>query len=90
MDIRTLEKFFTNKIDKEMCKNVDTVEDRIQNAVLTSIDNVITPRIELEVRSMNASSRRDAASVKATSERGEDIGTTASFEKMIRTIHFMY
>ena len=35
---------------------VDTVEDRIQNAILTAFDIVSTPRIELAVRSINSSS----------------------------------
>ena len=42
---------------------VDTVEDRIQNAILTGIDSINTPKIELAVRSVNASSRQDATSL---------------------------
>ena len=61
---------------------VDTVEDRIQNATLTAIDSIIAPKIELAIRSMNASSRRDATSVTANSERGEHIGITAPFENV--------
>ena len=58
---------------------VDTVEGRIQIAYLTALDSSITPKIELVIRSINASSRLDASSVVAGSERGEDIGTTAPF-----------
>ena len=61
---------------------VDTVEDRIQNEILTAMDNNITPRIELAVRSKNASSGRDVASVTANSECGERIRITASFENV--------
>ena len=58
---------------------VDTVEDRIQKAILTTIDNIVAPKIELAFRSINASSGRDVTSVTANSERGEHVGTDASF-----------
>ena len=61
---------------------VVTIEDRIRNAISPAIDNIVTPRIELAVRSLNASSVRDATSTTANSERGELIGITASFENV--------
>ena len=63
-----------------MSNIVDTVEDRIQNAFLTAIDNVIAPILELAIRSINASSGRDVTSVTAISERGEHVGIITSFE----------
>ena len=63
-----------------MSNIVDTVEDRIQNAILTAIDNILAPKIELAIRSINASSGRDVTSVTASSERGERVGIDASFE----------
>ena len=63
-----------------MSKIVDTVEDRIQNAILTAIENIVAPKIELAIRSKNASSGRDVTSVTANSERGERVGINASFE----------
>ena len=63
-----------------MSNIVDTVEDRIQNAILTAIDNIVTPKIELAIRSINASPGRDATSVSASSERREHVGINASFE----------
>ena len=80
MNVQTLKLCFNEWIDREMCNIADKVEDRIQNAISIAIDDIITPRIELAVRSINAPSRRDAASVSANSERGECIGITASFE----------
>ena len=62
-----------------MSNIVDTVEDRIQNAVLTAVDNIVAPKIELAIRSINASSGRDQTSVTANSERGEHVGLSASF-----------
>ena len=65
-----------------MGNNFDTVGDRIQNAILTAIDTIFTPKIELAIRSINASSGRDATIVMVSSERGEIIGITAPFENV--------
>ena len=59
---------------------VETVEDRIQSAILTAIDNIVGPKIELAIGSINASSGRDVASMSANSERREHTGIDASFE----------
>ena len=80
VNVKTLERCFNERIDKEMSNFVDTVEDRIQNAFLTAIDSIVAPRIEITIRSINASSERDATSVAATSECGEQVGINASFE----------
>ena len=53
-----------------MSNIVDTVEDRILNAILTAIDSIVAPKIELSIRSINVSSGRVATSVTANSERG--------------------
>ena len=65
-----------------MGKKIDTVEDRIHNAILTAIDNFITPKNKLAVKSIDASSGRDAASVAVNLEQGERIGNNASFENL--------
>ena len=65
--VKTLEKFFNERIDRETSNTVDTVEDRIQNAFLTAIDSIVAPKIELAIRSINASSGRDVTSVTANS-----------------------
>ena len=81
LNAKTLERCFNEKIDREMNNIVDTVEDRIQNAILTAIDNIVAPKIELAIRSINASSGRDATSVSVNSERRVNGGINASFEK---------
>ena len=73
-----------------MSNIVDTVEDRIQNAILTTIDNLVAPKIELSNRSINASSGRDATSVEANSERGELVGINASFENVSGNNHLLH
>ena len=80
VNVKTLDRCFNERIDREMSNIVDTVEDRIQNAILTAIDNIVAPKIELAIRSINASSGRDVTSVTANSERGEHVGIIASFE----------
>ena len=42
VNVKTLERCFNERIDKEMNNFVDTVEVSIQNAILTAIDNIIT------------------------------------------------
>ena len=80
MNVKTLERCFNGKSDREMSNIVDTVEDRIQNAFLTAIDNIVAPKIELLIKSLNASSGRDATSVSTNSERREHAGLNTSFE----------
>ena len=80
MSVKTLERCFNERIDREMNNIVDTIEGRMQNAILSAIDNIIAPKIELAIKSINASSGRDATSVSANSERRERVGINASFE----------
>ena len=79
VNVKTLEGCFNGKIDREKANIVDTVEDRIQNASLTALDSSITPKMELAISLMNASSGRDVTNVMASSERGQNIGITAPF-----------
>ena len=78
--VKTLERCFNETIDREVNNIIDTVEDRIQIAILTAIDNIVAPKIELAIRSINASSGRDVTSVSTNSERRERIRTNTSFE----------
>ena len=63
-----------------MSNIVDTVEDRIQNAILTAINNIVAPKIELAIRSINGSSGQDATCVAANFECREHLGIIVSFE----------
>ena len=80
VNVKTLERCFNEKTDREMGNIVGTVEERIQNAILTAIDRIIVLKIELAVNSINASSGRYATSVMVNSEGGEQMGITAAFE----------
>ena len=80
LNVKTLERCFNEKIEREMGNIADTVEDKIQNANLTAADSIITPKIEWAHRSKNASSGQYVTSVMANSERGEHMGISAPFE----------
>ena len=45
VDVKTLEMCFNERIGREMSNIVGTVEERIQNAILTAIDNLVAPKI---------------------------------------------
>ena len=78
--MKALERCSNERIDREMRNIVDTVEDRIQCAILTAIDNIVAPKIELAIRSINASSGRYVTNVIANSERGEHTEIKTPFE----------
>ena len=80
MSVKTLERCFNEKIDREKNNIVNTVEERIQNAISTAIENIVGPKIELAIRSINASCGRDVTSVSPTSERKERMGINTSFK----------
>ena len=65
VNVRTLETCFIERFDREMNISADTVEDKIQNAILTATDNIVPTNIELAIRSISSSSGRDATSVAA-------------------------
>ena len=81
-NVKTSERCFNERIDMEMGNFVDTVEDRFQNPILTGTDSIITPKIKLAIRPLNASSGREGTSVTASSARGEHKWITASLENV--------
>ena len=85
VNVKTLGRCFNERIDREMSNTVDTVEDRIQNAILTAIGNIVAPKIELAIRSIIASSGRDVTSVTANSERGEHVGILPRLKTHLKT-----
>ena len=50
-----LERCFFERIDSEVGKTVDIVEDGIRNTILTGFVTIITPKIKVANRSINAS-----------------------------------
>ena len=49
VSVKTLERCSNERVDWEMSNFVDTLEDRIQNAISTAIDSIVAPKIELDV-----------------------------------------
>ena len=90
VNVKTLERCFNQRNDREMSKIVDTVEVRIQKAILTAIDGIVAPKIELAIRSINASSLWDVTSVNANSERGEHVGINSFFDLGLKYIWDTY
>ena len=80
--LNTLKRCFNERIDKEMGNIVDIVGNRIQKATLAAIDSIITPKIDLAVGLINASTGRDASSVMANSERGEHLWISAAVDNV--------
>ena len=80
VNVKTLDRCFIERIDREMSNIVHRVEDRMQNAILTALESIVAPKNELAIRSINESSGRDVTSVTANLERGEHVGINASFE----------
>ena len=80
LSVKTLERCFNERVDREMSNIIDTVEDRKQNAFLTAIEKIVAPKIELAIRSINASSGRDVISVSANSERRVHVGINVLFK----------
>ena len=89
VNVKTLERCFNERIDREINNIVDTVEDRIQNAILTAVDSIVAPKIESAIRSINASSGQGATSVTANSERGGHVGINTSFENASGNINVL-
>ena len=85
-----MERCFIERIDRETSNIVDTIEDRIQNAILTHIDNIVAPKIDLSIRSISTSSERDRTSATVNSEREEHVRITAPFENSSGYNHVLH
>ena len=90
VNVKTLQICFNEGISRERGENVDTVEDRIQNAFLTANDGNFTHKIELEIKSINASSRRYVTSGLVNSEHDEHERVTALFQDVNESITTLY
>ena len=56
MDMHTLEKNVASKVQFEVDNVMTTVETRVPDAVMTAIKNLVFSRVELAMKSVNASS----------------------------------
>ena len=79
IDFQILERSPFCRMVREISSALDSM---IHNAILTDVDNFITPGFELAVGSMNASSGQDITSVIANSDGEARVGITASSENV--------
>ena len=59
VDVHTLEQSIDSKVRSEVDDMMTTVEIRVQNVILTSMECLVIPRVELAMISVNVSSGRD-------------------------------
>ena len=57
--MHTLEENIVSKVRIEVDGVMTTLETRFQDAVLTAIENLVIPRVEMAMKSINASSGRN-------------------------------
>ena len=63
VNLQTLEKNISDKVRCELDSIVVTVETRVHDAILSAMDNLGNPSVELAIRSANVSSIRNFGGV---------------------------
>ena len=63
VDVHTLEKNIVNKVRSEVDSVMTTVETRVQDAVMTAMENLVIPTVEFAMKSANALSGNGIGSV---------------------------
>ena len=63
LDMHSLEKNIVNKKRSKLDSVTTVLETRVKDAVLTVIENLVIPRVELAMKSLNASSGHWVGSV---------------------------
>ena len=58
VDVHILEKIIVSKVRSDVDNVMTSVETRVQDAVLTAIENLVLSRVELGMKSANAHSER--------------------------------
>ena len=80
MDIQILEKNFNSKVRSDVDSVMTTDETRVQGLVLSVIDNIVIPRVDLAINSVNASSGHCIGSVVLDPDRGYFSGNDETFQ----------
>ena len=63
MDTQAIERNFTDRVHGEVDNVVAEDETRVHDAILTAMESLVVPRVEVAMKSINASSGRDPESV---------------------------
>ena len=75
---RHLRKDIVSKVRGEVDSVMTTAETRVQDALLTAIENLLIPRVKLAMKSVNASSGREVGSVVLDSDQRDFSGNIES------------
>ena len=61
--VHTLERSVVNKVRSEVENVITTIETKVRDAILTAIESLVVPGVELAIKSVNAFYGRDVSSV---------------------------
>ena len=81
--IRSKEIYIDNKIRKVVCIAVLTVENCMHEAILTAMDKIVIPRVEMTVRSITGSSLHGPNSAVQSPDRRDLTGNTENTPLML-------
>ena len=86
-DIANQNQVIGNSIDDKIRKAVDnavlTVENRMHDAILTTMDNVVIPRVEMAVKSVTGPSEHGPSSVVQNADLKDFTGNTVNTQLML-------
>ena len=77
VDVHTLEENIVRKVRSEVDDVMISVETGVQVAVLTAIENLVIPRMELAVKSVNVPSERSVDGNVLEPDKKDNLGNTA-------------
>ena len=80
VNIHTLEDIVFNKIRCESNNVIASVEKRVQGSALTEIENLVIPRVELAVRSVNVSTGCGMDNAVLDPDQRDSSGTVESLQ----------
>ena len=69
MDVKTLEKSITDRVRNEVDNRMVKVDTIVHDVILAAMDGLVTPRVELAKKPVNASSRCNRGSVVLDSDQ---------------------
>ena len=79
---QVIENIIDDKIQKRFDDAVMTIENQIHDAILTAMDNVVMPRVEMAVRSITGSSGQGSSSLAQNPDRADFTGNTENTRLM--------
>ena len=80
VDMHTLEKNIVSEVRSEVDSVMTAVETRVQDPVLTAIENLVIPRVGLAMKSVNASTERGMGGVVLNPEQRDFKGNSKAFK----------